>query len=115
VSDGEFRQSSWYHQFLTLVLQPFPPAKPIFTAFAILLAVCLSPSLIPYHSEVKVCQAIKDIDSSYDALVSRLESIEHSLSRLEIYTKLTHGSNVENYCEDHGRNSLYHRPRDKAC
>ena len=34
-------------------------------------------------------QAIKDVDSSYDALVSLLDSIEHFLSRLEIYTKLT--------------------------
>ena len=33
-------------------------------------------------------QGIKDVNSSYDALVDLLESIEHFLSRLEIYTEL---------------------------
>lgn len=32
-------------------------------------------------------QGIKDVNSSYDALVDLLESIEHFLSRLEIYTE----------------------------
>ena len=32
-------------------------------------------------------QAIKDISASYDALVDLLESIEHFMNRLEIYTK----------------------------
>jgi hypothetical protein len=35
-----------------------------------------------------VHQGIKDVNSSYDALVDLLESIEHFLSRLEIYTEL---------------------------
>jgi hypothetical protein len=33
-------------------------------------------------------QAIKDISSSYDALIDLLETIEHFLSRLDIYTEL---------------------------
>jgi hypothetical protein len=35
-----------------------------------------------------VYQATKDVSTSYDALVDLIESIEHFLSRLEIYTKL---------------------------
>jgi hypothetical protein len=34
-------------------------------------------------------QAIKGVKDSYDALVELLESIEHVLYRLEIYTKIT--------------------------
>jgi len=33
-------------------------------------------------------QGIKDVSASYDALVDLLESIEHFLGRLEIYTEL---------------------------
>jgi hypothetical protein len=33
-------------------------------------------------------QAIEDVNASYDALVDLLESIEHFLSRLDIYIKL---------------------------
>ena len=33
-------------------------------------------------------QAVKDVNSSYDALVDLLESIEHFLNRLDIYTKI---------------------------
>jgi len=50
---------------------PFPPAKPIFIAFAILLG------------------AAKDISPSHDALANLLESIEQFVDRLEIYTKVT--------------------------
>jgi len=35
-----------------------------------------------------VYQAIKDVSASYDALVDLLESIEHFLNRLDIYTKI---------------------------
>jgi uncharacterized membrane protein len=34
-------------------------------------------------------QAVKDVGESYDALVDLLESIEHFLSRLDIYTKIS--------------------------
>lgn len=34
-------------------------------------------------------QAVKEVNSSYDALVDLLESIEHFVNRLEIYTKIS--------------------------
>lgn len=34
-------------------------------------------------------QAVKEVNSSYDALVDLLESIEHFTTRLEIYTKIS--------------------------
>jgi len=49
---------------------PFPPAKAVFASFAMLLA------------------AAKDLSASYDTLVDLFESIEHFLSRLDIYTKI---------------------------
>jgi hypothetical protein len=38
-------------------------------------------------------QTVKGVTDSYDTLIDLLESIEHFLSRLEIYTKIppTHG------------------------
>jgi hypothetical protein len=35
-----------------------------------------------------MCQAVKDVSASYDALVDLFESIENFLSRLDIYTKI---------------------------
>ncbi|KAH9992544.1 hypothetical protein BJV74DRAFT_795789 [Russula compacta] len=52
------------------VLSSFPPAKAIHTGLAILLA------------------TIKGVGASYDALAELLESIEHFLKRLDIYTKI---------------------------
>ncbi|KAH9993402.1 hypothetical protein BJV77DRAFT_1067265 [Russula vinacea] len=49
---------------------PFPPAKTIFAGLAILLG------------------SIKDIGTSYDALVDLFESFESFLGRLDIYTKI---------------------------
>ncbi|KAN0136649.1 hypothetical protein V8E53_005419 [Lactarius tabidus] len=49
---------------------PFPPAQAIFAGIGILLA------------------AIKDVNSSYDALVELFELIENFLRRLDIYTKV---------------------------
>jgi len=49
---------------------PFPPAKAIFAGFAILLA------------------AVKDISTSYDAVIDLLESLEHFMGRLDIYTRI---------------------------
>jgi len=33
-------------------------------------------------------QAVKDVSASFDALVDLLESIEHFMSRLDIYTRV---------------------------
>ena len=35
-----------------------------------------------------MCQAVKDVSTSYDALVDLLESIEHFMNRLDIYTRV---------------------------
>ena len=35
-----------------------------------------------------MCQAVKDVSASYDALVDLFESIENFLGRLDIYTKI---------------------------
>ena len=35
-----------------------------------------------------MCQTIKDISTSYDALVDLLESIEHFMNRLDMYTRV---------------------------
>jgi len=48
---------------------PFPPAKPIFIAFAVLLG------------------AANDVNASHDALANVLELVEQFVNRLEIYTK----------------------------
>ncbi|KAI9463784.1 hypothetical protein F5148DRAFT_1376995 [Russula earlei] len=49
---------------------PFPPARAVFAGLAILLG------------------AIKDMDAGYKALADLLESIEHFLNRLDIYTRI---------------------------
>jgi hypothetical protein len=46
-----------------------------------------SQIIYAYPSDIRVNQAIKDVSASYDALVDLLESIEHFLNRLDIYTK----------------------------
>ncbi|KAH9991658.1 hypothetical protein BJV74DRAFT_413949 [Russula compacta] len=56
--------------FLTIISQSFPPAKVIHSGLAVLLA------------------TIKGVIGSYDALVELLESIEHFMRRLDIYTKI---------------------------
>ena len=47
------------------------------------------PSLVSKCiSNIQAYQAAKGVIESYDALVDLLESIEHSLNRLDIYTKI---------------------------
>jgi hypothetical protein len=58
-------------------------------AIGILLSVRLFRFLFAYLSDIQVYdQAIKDVGSNYDAVVDLLQSIEHFLSRLQIYTEL---------------------------
>ena len=71
--------------------QPFPLANTIHAGLAILLAVCtmlLFPRVCP--CDIHMYQAAKGVSASYDALVDLLESIEHFLRRLEIYTQIPH-------------------------
>jgi hypothetical protein len=39
-------------------------------------------------SDIQVCQSTKDANASYNALVDILESIDHFLNRLDVYTKI---------------------------
>ena len=41
-----------------------------------------------YPSDMHKSQAVKDVSTSYDALVDLLESIEHFIIRLDIYTRV---------------------------
>ncbi len=49
---------------------------------------CLVSFLRAYPSNIQVSQAFKGVDSDLDAVVELLESIEHFLKRLDIYTKV---------------------------
>ena len=43
----------------------------------------------PIHpSNMHAYQAVKDVSTSYDAIVELLESIEHFINRLDIYTRV---------------------------
>ncbi|SRR6266851_1071881 len=53
-----------------------------------LLAVGLFHRFNAHPSDVSFHQAAKDLSASYDTLVDLFESIEHFLSRLDIYTKI---------------------------
>ena len=61
--------------------------KAIHAGLAILLAVCAVLSyLYRYPCDTQANQTAKDAIATYDPLVDLLESIEHFLSRLYIYT-----------------------------
>ncbi len=77
---------------LTVFLQTFSPENAIHASLAILLAVCVFLCLRYYADpcDIYVCQAANGIEASYDALIDLLESIEHFLRRLEIYTHIPH-------------------------
>ena len=54
-----------------------------------LLDVCVVLSFLSrYPCDIQVNQAAKGVISSFDALVDFLESIEHFLKRLDIYTRI---------------------------
>ena len=56
---------------------------------AILLAVCaILYEPVGALVDIRVNQAAKDVTSAYGALVDLLESIEHFLGRLDIYTRI---------------------------
>jgi len=72
-----------------LYLQTFPPAKAIQACLAILLDVCpIIKFIYRWPGDVRVIQSAKGIISDCDALVNLLESIEHFLNRLDIYTRI---------------------------
>ena len=76
--------------------QTFPPAKAIVACLAILLDVCPVIELIcRWPDDAHVIQSAKGIVSNCDALVDLLESIEHFLNRLSIYTRVPPSSAMD--------------------
>ena len=71
-------------------LQTFPPAKAVQACLAILLDVRVVLQFIcRWPGNVHVIQSAKGIISNCDALVDLLESIEHFLNRLNVYTQIS--------------------------
>ena len=69
--------------------QTFPPAKAIQACIAILLDVrAVHQFICRWPGDGYVIQSAKGIISNCDALVNLLESIEHFLNRLNIYTRI---------------------------
>ena len=69
-------------------LQTFPPAKAIQACLAILLDVrAVLQFICRLPDDVHVIQSAKGLISDCGALVELLESIEHFLNRLNIYTR----------------------------
>jgi hypothetical protein len=65
---------------------PFSPAKAVFTSIDVLLAVRPSNPLfnqVPF--DVRPCQAVNGVTSSYDAVLELFECLGNFLKRLEIY------------------------------
>jgi len=70
-------------------LQTFPPAKAIHACLAILLDVrAVLQFICRWPGDGYVIQSAKGIISNCDALINLLESIEHFLNRLNIYTQI---------------------------
>ena len=71
-------------------LKTFPPAKAIQACLAILLDVRAVLQFIrSWPGDVYVIQSTKGIIFNCDALIDLLESIEHFLNRLNIYTRIS--------------------------
>jgi len=70
-------------------LQTFPPAKAIQACLAILLDVRpVRQFMCRWPGDAHMIQSAKGIISNCDALINLLESIEHFLGRLNIYTQI---------------------------
>ena len=61
----------------------------IHTGFGILLSVCdFLSSLSAHPRDIRAYQEVKGVLDDYDTLTDLLESVEHFLNRLDIYTKI---------------------------
>ena len=90
-----------------IALQAFPPVEEIHTGLGVLLVVCVFLNLVhAYHYDIRVNQAAKGVTGSKDTVVDLLESIEHFLKRLDIYTKILH-PRWRDSNENNGGGSLY--------
>ena len=73
------------------VVQNFKPVKAMHASLAVLLSatVCaLFKFLRVYCCHIRVFQAAKGASDTYDGLLELLQSIEHFLKRLDVYTKI---------------------------
>jgi hypothetical protein len=62
--------------------------KAIHTGIGILLSVCAFLSYLSAHlRDIQIYQAVKGVLDDYDTLADLLESVNHFLNRLDIYTK----------------------------
>ena len=52
------------------------------------LCMCLLSSLSVHLRDIQTYQAVKGVLDNYDTLADLLESVEHFLNRLDIYTKI---------------------------
>ena len=77
------------------LLQQLSPAKAIQTGLAILFAVRAISTGRSYTGILMMSQAANDKPSSYDGIVDLLESIEHFLNRLDIYTRIPSTSTMD--------------------
>ncbi len=65
---------------------PFSPAKAVFTSIDVLLAVRAFNTLFnQVPSNIRLCQAVSGVTSSYDAVLELFECLGNFLKRLEIY------------------------------
>lgn len=63
--------------------------KAVNSCLGVLLSVCASLKFLStYLPNIQAYQTVKGVIDSYDTLVDLLESIEHFLKRLDIYTKI---------------------------
>jgi hypothetical protein len=63
--------------------------KAIHTGLGILLSVCAFLSSLSAHlCDIQTYQAVKGVLDDYETLANLLESVEHFLNRLDIYTKI---------------------------
>ena len=74
---------------LTFFSQTLPPTKAIQACLVILLDVCpVTWFICKLPSDIRVKQSAKGIITNCDALTDLLESIEHFVKRLNIYTRI---------------------------
>ena len=87
---GLVRQKGSMSYISDFYLQTFPPAKAIQACLAILLDVrAILQFVCRWPGDAHVIQSAKGIISNCDALVDLLESIEHVLNWLNIYTRIS--------------------------
>jgi hypothetical protein len=70
-------------------VQPWPPARVVFTGIGVLLAVRSSVFVIVDLSDPNALQVAKDVRSSHNVLVDLFERIQFFLKRLGVHTRIS--------------------------